>query len=37
MSNVMDTFTAYLEKHVLPIANKLSTQRHLHAIRDSFI
>ena len=37
MSNVMDTFTAYLEKHVLPIANKLSTQRHLHAIRDAFI
>ena len=33
----MDTFTAYLEKHVLPIANKLSTQRHLHAIRDAFI
>ena len=37
MSNVMDSLTAYLEKHVLPIANKLSTQRHLHAIRDSFI
>ena len=37
MSNVMDSLTAYLEKHVLPIANKLSTQRHLHAIRDAFI
>lgn len=37
MSNVMDALTVYLEKHVLPIANKLSTQRHLHAIRDAFI
>ncbi len=37
MSNVMDSLTAYLEKHVLPIANKLSTQRHLQAIRDAFI
>ncbi|AEB06621.1 PTS system, lactose/cellobiose family IIC subunit [Coriobacterium glomerans PW2] len=33
----MGGITAYLERRVLPIANKMSTQRHLHAIRDAFI
>lgn len=34
------TFTSLnekIEKHILPIANKLSSQRHLKAIRDAFI
>lgn len=26
-----------IEKHILPLANKLSSQRHLRAIRDAFI
>lgn len=31
------SFNGKIEKHLLPIANKLSTQRHLKAVRDSFI
>lgn len=31
------SFNEKIEKHLLPIANKLSTQRHLKAVRDSFI
>lgn len=31
------SFNEQIEKHLLPIANKLSTQRHLKAVRDSFI
>ncbi|MEG1638857.1 MAG: PTS sugar transporter subunit IIC, partial [Erysipelotrichaceae bacterium] len=26
-----------IEKYILPVANKLSTQRHLKAVRDAFI
>ena len=37
MSSAMEGFTAYLEQHVLPLANKMSSQRHLHAIRDTFM
>lgn len=31
------TMNEKIEKHILPIANKLSSQRHLRAIRDAFI
>lgn len=31
------SFNEKIEKHLLPLANKLSTQRHLKAVRDSFI
>ena len=31
------TFNEKIEKHILPLANKLSSQRHLKAIRDAFI
>lgn len=33
----MDKFTQWMEKHFLPIAAKLGSQRHLVAIRDAFI
>lgn len=31
------SFNEKIETHLLPLANKLSTQRHLKAVRDSFI
>lgn len=31
------TFNEKIEKNILPLANKLSSQRHLKAIRDAFI
>jgi len=33
----MDQMTAFMEKHFLPLAHKIGTQRHLAAIRDGFI
>ncbi|MDN6195544.1 MAG: PTS transporter subunit EIIC [Atopostipes suicloacalis] len=33
----MDRFTSWMEKHFLPVAMKIGSQRHLVAIRDSFI
>lgn len=33
----MDALTAWLEKHVLPIAAKIGAQKHLVALRDAFI
>ncbi|WP_130805914.1 PTS sugar transporter subunit IIC [Senegalia massiliensis] len=33
----MDGFTRWMEKHFLPIAAKIGSQRHLVAIRDAFI
>lgn len=32
-----DTLSEKMEKHILPLANKMSSQRHLKAIRDAFI
>ena len=32
-----DIVNAKMEKHILPIANKMSSQRHLKAVRDAFI
>ncbi len=32
-----ETINAKMEKHILPLANKMSSQRHLKAIRDAFI
>ncbi|MGX8852736.1 PTS sugar transporter subunit IIC [Amedibacillus sp. YH-ame10] len=32
-----NTINAKMEKHILPLANKMSSQRHLKAIRDAFI
>lgn len=32
-----NTINAKMEKHILPMANKMSTQRHLKAVRDAFI
>ncbi|MFV0255001.1 MAG: PTS sugar transporter subunit IIC [Erysipelotrichaceae bacterium] len=34
---MFEKLSSSIEKHILPIANRLSTQRHLKAIRDSFI
>ena len=33
----MDRFTSWMEKHFLPVAMKIGSQRHLVAIRDAFI
>jgi PTS system cellobiose-specific IIC component len=33
----MDKFIAFMEKHFIPIAGKVGAQRHLVAIRDSFM
>ena len=33
----MEKFIAWLEKNLMPIANKLAKQRHLMAIRDTFM
>ena len=33
----MEKFIAWLEKHLMPIANKIAKQRHLMAIRDTFM
>lgn len=33
----MDNMTAFMEKHFLPIAHKIGTQRHLSAMKDGFI
>lgn len=32
-----ETINAKMEEHILPLANKMSSQRHLKAIRDAFI
>lgn len=34
---MMNTFTSFLERKLMPFATKFSTQRHLKAIRDAFI
>lgn len=34
---MMSKFTSFLERKLMPFASKFSTQRHLKAIRDSFI
>lgn len=33
----MDGLTAWMEKHILPIAAKIGAQKHLVALRDAFI
>lgn len=33
----LDVISNAIEKHIMPIANKLSSQRHLKAIRDAFM
>lgn len=33
----MNKFIAFMEKHFIPIASKIGSQRHLVAIRDGFI
>ncbi len=33
----MNTFTAFMEKHFVPFAAKIGSQKHLVAIRDGFI
>ncbi|MGM0207140.1 PTS system, cellobiose-specific IIC component [Enterococcus sp. DIV0421] len=33
----MDKFIGFMEKHFIPIASKIGSQRHLVAIRDGFI
>ena len=33
----MEKFTAWMEKHFVPVAAKIGSQRHLVAIRDGFI
>lgn len=33
----MNAFSAWLEKHLLPIAAKIGSQKHLVALRDAFI
>ena len=33
----MEKFTAFLEKHLMPIATKLATNKHLTALKDSFV
>ena len=33
----MEKFTAWMEKHFVPIAAKIGSQKHLVAIRDGFI
>lgn len=33
----LNTINEKMEKHILPLANKLSSQRHLKAIRDAFM
>ncbi|MDH6364463.1 PTS system cellobiose-specific IIC component [Enterococcus sp. PF1-24] len=33
----MDAFTSWLERHVLPIAAKIGSEKHLVALRDAFI
>ena len=33
----MDKFIAFMEKHFIPVAAKIGSQRHLVAIRDGFI
>ena len=30
-----ETINAKMEKYILPLANKMSSQRHLKAIRDA--
>lgn len=37
MSSAMAGFTAFLEARILPLANKMSSQRWLRAIRDAFM
>ena len=33
----MEKFTAFLEKHLMPIATKLATNKYLTALKDSFV
>lgn len=37
MEKIMTSISGWLEKYVLPIAMKISGQRHLIALRDGFI
>lgn len=33
----MDKLSAWMERHLLPIAAKIGSQKHLVALRDAFI
>lgn len=33
----MNGITTWMEKHVVPIAGKIGSQKHLVALRDAFI
>ena len=33
----MEAFIAWIEKNIMPGANKLASERHLKAIRDTFM
>lgn len=33
----MNAFLTWMEKHFMPVASKIGSQRHLVAIRDGFI
>jgi PTS system cellobiose-specific IIC component len=37
MSKFMDKFTKITEKHLMPIASKMATQKHLTALKDGFV
>ncbi|GAB5057536.1 PTS sugar transporter subunit IIC [Companilactobacillus alimentarius] len=34
---MMNSFNAFMEKHIIPFATKLNEQRHIAAIRDAFM
>ncbi|GEO79657.1 cellobiose PTS, EIIC [Companilactobacillus mindensis DSM 14500] len=34
---MMDSFNAFMEKHIVPFATKLNEQRHVAAVRDAFM
>lgn len=37
LEKLLTKVSNWLEKHLLPIADKISSQRHLMAMRDGFI
>lgn len=37
MSKFMDKFTEVTEKHLMPIASKMASQKHLTALKDGFV
>lgn len=37
MNKLMESISAWMEKYILPVASKMSNQRHLLALRDGFI